>query len=381
MESLSKNTAEKWIEISKQASREIGVYTNKVDEGKSPKESLDILRQAGLMGITIPETYGGEGISLDTISLICKNISKSCLSTGMTYAMHVQQLYIISEFAKQSLKEKLLPRIAKDNLYIVSVTSKLDVNNTDYAIERVSDLGEASLEFRRHAPTVTGVSFGDIYLILMTINNVPTFVVADGRQINNKILPTWEAMGMRGTQSCEVTIQGNVPIDHVLDSVDYGQIGNKIMNPIGHILWAYCWLGAVESEYKKLVKAIRNPEYRYKFKLDSDLLAHQLGEVRCKLDAVDGYLCHFMDYYKRESQNQLNHSLTYKIKVNNVKIISSEILCKVMDMLVQIGGLKLGYLKNKETSIEKIYRDIRSSRLMLSNEKLKIINGKMSLIE
>jgi alkylation response protein AidB-like acyl-CoA dehydrogenase len=47
------------------------------------------LREAGLLGIAVPEAFGGRGASLAEIAEVVERVAGACCSTGMVYAMHV----------------------------------------------------------------------------------------------------------------------------------------------------------------------------------------------------------------------------------------------------------------------------------------------------
>lgn len=47
------------------------------------------LREAGLLGIAAPESFGGPGVSLAEIASAVEKVAGACCSAGMVYAMHV----------------------------------------------------------------------------------------------------------------------------------------------------------------------------------------------------------------------------------------------------------------------------------------------------
>jgi acyl-CoA dehydrogenase len=72
---------------------------------------------------------------------------------------------------------------------------------------------------------------------------------------------------------------------------------------------------------------------------------------------------------------------THQIELNNLKIASSEVAFRVVDELVQLAGLREGYLEEGEMGLERVFRDVRSASLMYSNERLRQINGRLLLVE
>src|SRR3954454_14385973 len=57
--------------------------------GAFPERAVAALREAGLLGIAVPEAFGGRGASLAEIAAAVEKVAGACCSTGMVYAMHV----------------------------------------------------------------------------------------------------------------------------------------------------------------------------------------------------------------------------------------------------------------------------------------------------
>ena len=57
--------------------------------GDFPARAMRSLREAGLLGIAVPEAFGGRGASLAEIADVVEKVAGACCSTGMVYAMHV----------------------------------------------------------------------------------------------------------------------------------------------------------------------------------------------------------------------------------------------------------------------------------------------------
>src|SRR5262252_2457659 len=72
------------------ARTQIAPHAVRVDEtGCFPNESIKALGDAGLLGLTIPVSYGGMGQGLRVVSAVVEEISRQCASTAMIYMMHL----------------------------------------------------------------------------------------------------------------------------------------------------------------------------------------------------------------------------------------------------------------------------------------------------
>ena len=89
-------------------------YHRKVDEQRAyPEAFVHALTNAGWLAALIPQEYGGSGLGiLDTV-LVLEEIGKVCYVTAMAVLGEVGvQCRIISTYAPEAIKRKILPRVA-----------------------------------------------------------------------------------------------------------------------------------------------------------------------------------------------------------------------------------------------------------------------------
>ncbi len=82
-------------------------------DGTWPAENMKTLAEIGVLGMSVPPEYGGSGLGiLDTV-LVLEEIGKVCYVTAMAVLGEVgTQTRIISTYAPESIKQKILPRVA-----------------------------------------------------------------------------------------------------------------------------------------------------------------------------------------------------------------------------------------------------------------------------
>ncbi|NOX97469.1 MAG: acyl-CoA dehydrogenase [Nitrospirae bacterium] len=83
------------------------------EKGEFPWENAKILAESDLMGIVIPEEYGGLGMGYLTWSLIGEELSRACTTTGSIYGANLLCIYPILMFGTDEQKKKYLPALAK----------------------------------------------------------------------------------------------------------------------------------------------------------------------------------------------------------------------------------------------------------------------------
>jgi acyl-CoA dehydrogenase len=381
------------IELAHDVATVLAAHAAAVDEqGVFPEASMQALKRSGLMGLVVPLEYGGFGASYQTMVQVIQRLSSACLSTGMIWAMHCQQVATLVDHAPLELRQRVLPLIADEGMFIASVTSEREKGGhllTAYAPVLMDGDG---LLLLRDAPVVTGGAFGDGYLMTMraSAESPPSEVVlvfAERAQLEIGFQAGWPALGMRGTQSIGMTLQGHLPKEQLIDPPGgFAQVAVSTMIPVGHIAWAASWLGAAQGALEQMIDVFRDPKARQGFNLQSDLFAMRLAEVRLQIDTVRAYVQQTVREYEEllnagGIQNPALRSPHFSIQINNLKLLASDMLFSAINQLVQLSGLRYGYLKNPRVSLERTFRDLRAASLMYSNDRLLVANGKLALLD
>ena len=94
--------------------REIVPYMNEWDEKQIfPIELFKKIGNLGMMGVLVPEEYGGSGLSYDEYVTIISELSKVCGSIGLSVAAHNSFCTgHILKFGSEEQKRKWLPKLA-----------------------------------------------------------------------------------------------------------------------------------------------------------------------------------------------------------------------------------------------------------------------------
>src|SRR5271163_831789 len=82
-------------------------------DGTFPWENMRQLAALGVLGMSVPEEYGGLGLSiLDTV-LILEEIAKCCYVTAMAVLGEAGvQTRVIAQYAPAAIKQRILPKVA-----------------------------------------------------------------------------------------------------------------------------------------------------------------------------------------------------------------------------------------------------------------------------
>ncbi|MBM4429240.1 MAG: acyl-CoA dehydrogenase, partial [Chloroflexi bacterium] len=96
------------------AEQEIGPLVQEMEtSGQFPWEVLRKMGSLGLLGLPIPEEYGGAGADTVTYAIAVEEVSRVCGSVGITMAAHTSLgIYPIYRFGTEQQKQKYLPHLA-----------------------------------------------------------------------------------------------------------------------------------------------------------------------------------------------------------------------------------------------------------------------------
>jgi alkylation response protein AidB-like acyl-CoA dehydrogenase len=130
------------------AREQVAPHAAEVDEAEVyPAESLRRLAHAGLMGLYIPEAYGGAGLGALAFCLAVEEIAWACASTAVIYLVQYAAGYPIVSHGTEAQKQRYLPRLAAGE-----ITAALSISEPGAGSDAAS-------------MTTTAVRKGDRYLL------------------------------------------------------------------------------------------------------------------------------------------------------------------------------------------------------------------------
>ncbi|UXY15815.1 acyl-CoA/acyl-ACP dehydrogenase [Chitiniphilus purpureus] len=344
-------------------------------EGRFPHENISVLKDVRAFSLLVPQRYGGAACSVSDATSYAINLGGGCLSTALIWAMHSQQVATIAQMTGNRVSE-VLADVTNQKL-VASVTSEYEGGADLMTSNSPVFLKGEMIEVRRRAPVVSYASEADYFLMKMretedaAITKICALLISK-TEINIEPLGAWNAMGMRGTQSIPVFFSGLIKPECLLEG-DFKKTINSTMIPIGHLLWAASWYGAARFSLKRVLKIIPRR------KLDSsEISLCTLSRIRMKLDAIAAMIEKGQRLLETKSGRFETHEMIF---FNNLKIISSSYCFEVLRDLVEIAGIRDGFLQDSNTGLERVFRDISAASLMFPNDRIRVINGRLALFD
>lgn len=211
---LKTGTQRDLVAVANELGRDFAARAEAAAEGDSfVAENYAALKTSGLVEAGVPEELGGGGADIDELAQMLRAMAHHCSSTALAFAMHTQQVAIPAwrwKHQKLAAVEPLLKRIATEKIIILTSGGSDWVAGSGKA-EKVE--GGYKITARKVFASASPV--GSLLMtsaVLEEKDEVP-MVLHFGIPMNSpqvRIDPTWKTMGMRGTASHDVVIDGHI---------------------------------------------------------------------------------------------------------------------------------------------------------------------------
>ena len=181
------------------------------DEDHFVADNFKAIKEAGLVEAGVPRELGGGGASVDELAEMLRVMARHCASTALAFSMHTHQVAIPAwrwTHQKVAAVEPLLKRIASERIILLSSGGSDWIAGSGKA-EKV----EGGYCITARKVFTSAAPIGDL---LMTGAVAEGEVLHFGIPMNSphvKVLDTWRTLGMRGTGSHDVMIDGHVVPD------------------------------------------------------------------------------------------------------------------------------------------------------------------------
>lgn len=358
------------------------VHAADVDrQARFPAEAVEGLRKERLLGVLVPKSLGGGGATIGDVAAICDVLAQHCASTGMIYAMHQIQVACMVNHADTDAFRAYLTELVERQLLVASATSEAgiggDTRRSACAVERDGDV----FRLEKNATVISyGAQADDI---LVTARRDADAVASDQvlalvRKQEYTLEPTsgWDTLGMRGTCSLGFLLKSRSPATNILP-VAFADISSQTMAPVSHLLWASVWLGIATDAVRRARTTVRQEAKKKPGSIPAS--ASRLAEVTNQLHTMRAAIRDGMhEYEKRQGDADALSSLSFVVRMNNLKIAASDAVVDVVSRALRVCGIA-GYRNDSSVTLGRHLRDAHSAGVMILNDRLYATNATLLL--
>jgi alkylation response protein AidB-like acyl-CoA dehydrogenase len=331
-----------------------------------PQDIVDGMKEMGLFGLTIPESYGGLGESLLTYALVVEEIARGWMSVSGVINTHFIVAHMVAKYGTDEQKEHLLPRMATGEVRGAFSMSEPELGSDVAAIRtkavRVTDTGDGEgYVINGQKMWLTNGGSSNLVAVLVRTEegaekpheNLTTFLIEKpegfGEVIPGLTIPgKIDKMGYKGVDTTELVfdgfrigadkVLGGVPgkgFPHMMDGVEVGRV-NVAARACGIAIRAFELAVAYAQQRTTFGKPIAAHQ----------AIAFKLAEMATKVEAA-----HLMmvNAARLKDSGQRND-----VEAGMAKLLASEYCAEVTQEAFRIHG---GYGYSKEYEIERLMRE------------------------
>lgn len=347
------------------------------EEERFPTELIPMLSEIGVMGIPIPEEYGGVGMGNLEYVIAVEEISKACASTGVTVSAHTSLCcWPILTYGTEEQKQKyLVPLAAGEKLGAFGLTEPNA--GTDAAMQTTiaEDKGDYYL-LNGSKIFITNGSYADVYVIFAMTNKsagnkgISAFILEKGME-GFTFGSKEKKMGIRGSATYELVFNNvKVPKENLLGKENGGfKIAMSTLDG-GRIGIAAQALGIAQGAIDETLNYVKDRVQFGRSISSFQNTQFTMAEMQTRVDAAR-MLVYRAASLKDDGEN-------YSSEAAMAKLFASEAARDVTCKAVQLFG---GYGYTREYPVERMMRDAKITEIYEGTSEVQkmVIAARMGL--
>ncbi len=347
------------------AGTQIGPYAARVDDTATfPRESLEALGAAGLMGLTIPREYGGIGHGPRVTCAVVEEIARQCASTAMIYMMH---LCGIACYLAAPRKPELQLREAAGGRHLTTLAFSEKGSRSHFwsPVSRASRLhqnGQVSITAEKS--WVTSAGYADGYAVSTVWDRASEpgqsmiyLVLRADPGVN--VCGNWNGLGMRGNRSAAMRLERVVLREQERMLCEPGKGLETMLGvvlPLFHLCQAAIAVGICEAAVAETQRHLTTARFEHLQSRLCDLpnLRAALARMRLMTDRARAHLASTLDAVESARADA-------QVLVLEIKASATETAVEVTDLAMRACG---GAAFSRHLCIERLFRDARAAVVM-----------------
>lgn len=342
------------------ADKEVAPLAAEIDKNhRFPVETVARMKDLNLLGIPIPEEWGGSGLDYLTYIMVVEEIARACATTGVILSVHMSVCaYPIFQLGSEYQKEKFLVPLAKGEKLGAFALTEPGAGSDAAAQQTVAVLDGDHYVLNGNKCFVTNGAYADIFIIAAMTDKskgtkgITTFIV-EKNSPGLTVGQVEDKMGLKGSSTTELILQDCiVPKENLLGKEGEGFKVSMAALDGGRISIGAQAVGIAQASldasiaYAKERKAFGKPIAAFQ------AIQFMIAEMATKIEASRG-LVHKAAWLKE------NHKPVTQTAAM-AKYFSAETAMWCSNRAVQIHG---GYGYTTSYPVERLMRDAKVTEI------------------
>ena len=342
------------------AVRELEPLAAKIDEEELyPAESIKKMAELGLLGLSLPEKYGGSGGGETEMCLVTEELCRVCASTGTVFLVNTGLAATpLVTFGSEEQKQRFLTAIASGQKLAAFALTESNAGSDPAALRTTATKKDGGYVLNGSKIFITNGAEADIVLTFATIDRnlkhkgIAAFVVEKGMK-GFSVGKREHKMGIRGSSCVELVFEDCfVPEANRLGGEGEGfRIAISAIDASRVVVAAQA-VGIAQGAFER---ALRYAKERQQFGqpiADFQAIQWMLADMATQIDAA-----RLLTYRAASLQDKKQ---SFVKEASMAKVFASEAAMFVTSKAIQIFG---GYGYVKEYPMERYLRDAKITEI------------------
>jgi alkylation response protein AidB-like acyl-CoA dehydrogenase len=340
------------------------------EKGVFDKSLIDEFFQLGLMGIEIPEQYGGAGGNFFEAILAVEELSRADASAGVV--VDVQNTLVnnaLLRWATSEQKKRYLPRMAADTVGAYAL-SEAGSGSDAFAMQTRAELKGSDYVLNGRKLWITNGKEAGVFILFATVDpsagykGITAFIIEKGFP-GFTVGKKEDKLGIRASSTCELILEDcRLPKENVLGEVGKGyKIAIDTLNE-GRIGIGAQMLGVARGAWEYAAKYAQERKQFGKSIVEFQGIQFQIAQMATEIEAA-----RLMVY---NAARMKDAGVPFVKEAAMTKLFCSQVAERVTSLAIEIYG-GVGY--TKDYPVEKYWRDAKIGKIYegTSNMQLQTI--------
>jgi len=325
------------------------------EKSEFPREIMNVLGQSDLMGLYIPEEYGGAGMGSLELVIAIEELSKACVGVSTSFAANALGTYPILIGGTEDQKKEYLPDIASGKKLVAFGLTEANAGSDAGGVQTTAKLDGDEYVLNGTKQWITNGGEADVYTIIAITDKekgargASAFIVEKGTP-GFTFGKKEDKMGIRASVTCELVFDNcRIPKENIIGKEGMGFIvAMKTLDKSRPGVGAQ-GVGVAQGAIDEAIKFARERIQFGKPVISFQAVQHMLADMATATEAARALIyavCRFIDSGAKDVS---------KVSAMS-KLFATDVGMRVTTDALQVMGGS-GYMK--EYPVEKMMRDAK----------------------